>query len=150
MLFGTILSISPATEITFHPPGIDMPSGRMPTKPQAVGRQGFTPPIVNAMPAHGTTSAMDEMVKNMPRLGRMPQDIPFTDNISSVMPPVSKLPQELSSQKKVDCSMDCASTRPTEVPPAMSSLSSLPLGTFLKQNTNTGVSNRENPSGSLK
>ncbi|XP_071529591.1 serine/threonine-protein phosphatase 2A activator-like [Panulirus ornatus] len=153
MLFGTILSISPATEITFLPPGSDMPSGRM---SQIVGRQGFMPPGVNPMPVYGATSAVDEMVKSMPRLGRTPQDIPYTEKISSGMSPVSKQSQELNLENKIGCGMDSSCTKSTDVPciekghPTVPLVNSLPPGTFQKQNTSTGVTSRESPNANLK
>nr|XP_045609729.1 serine/threonine-protein phosphatase 2A activator-like [Procambarus clarkii] len=133
MLFGTILSISPATEITFHSPGTDMPNMRIPA---TVG-QGFMPPRMNAMASQGTMPVTDGMPKNIGQMSKMPQDLPFTDT-SSVMPRDNKMPQGLCSVDKVGSSMYPASKKTIGIPyaegrhPAMSPLNSLPPDIFPK------------------
>ncbi|XP_069939311.1 serine/threonine-protein phosphatase 2A activator isoform X4 [Cherax quadricarinatus] len=140
MLFGSILSISPAKEITYHPPGTEISSMRNPSMSSATGGQGFMPPRASAVASQGRVSMTDRMPVHISQMSKMPQDLPFND-ISSVMPPVSKTPQGLSTVDKVSSNM--LTTSKTSLPcaeerhPAMSPLNSLPPDIFPKATKHT-------------
>lgn len=140
MLFGSILSISPAKEITYHPPGTEISSMRNPSMSSATGGQGFMPPRASAVASQGQVPMTDRMPVHISQMSKMPQDLPFND-ISSVMPPVSKTPQGLSTVDKVSSNM--LTTSKTSLPcaeerhPAMSPLNSLPPDIFPKATKHT-------------
>lgn len=137
VLFGSILSIAPAVEVVYHPPGTDMPSlsGKLPGAPSSSlpPRPGpRIPPFTDAMP------------QSIPNIGRMQQDLPLKEGLST-LPTIGKMPQALidttSSTNSLAASRATTASCADERHPAMSPLNPLTSSGFTKCNLTTENTN---------
>ncbi|XP_045131475.1 serine/threonine-protein phosphatase 2A activator-like isoform X1 [Portunus trituberculatus] len=139
VLFGSILSICPATEMVYYPPpGTDMPhlSSKNPTAPS----------FMTSKPAQGKLP-FNDAVSSMSNYGKMPKNLPLNDSLSSV----SKMSQGAGSIDHIAINRNSNSitSRSTNIScaderhPAMSPLNPLSVTSFPKCNIST-ESNTEN------
>ncbi|XP_042872283.1 serine/threonine-protein phosphatase 2A activator-like isoform X2 [Penaeus japonicus] len=129
VLFGSILSISAATEIKFHPPSGDMPATRKPTNmPCPSAMQGCVPPNVQRPGAH-------PLPTELPLMGKMPQNMlskptaaPCTVSVSHSLS--AKAHENFKDASRGSVDMPCVKERH----PAMSPLDNLPPNTISPSN----------------
>lgn len=132
MLFGSILSVSPATDVAFRPPNVDMPSTQMPSMAPNLSGQVFMPPRTGVVP-HGVMPKSIPQVPGMLRhmspidaIPIVPQNLVTADSLSSIIHPVSRI-----STGGAPCT--------EERHPAMSPLNAIPPGVFPKQTSSPGI-----------
>lgn len=134
VLFGSILSISPATEMVYHPPGADMP-------PISSKNPATAPSFLTSKPMPGKVSINDTMPSSMPPYGRIPQDLPLNEGLPSLSH-MSKMPQgtgliDRTQVASRSANVSCADERH----PAMSPLNPLTASSFSKCNISTESNN---------
>ncbi|KAG0715513.1 Serine/threonine-protein phosphatase 2A activator [Chionoecetes opilio] len=137
VLFGSILTMTPATEMVYHPPGTDMPP---------ISSKNTVPSFLNSKPLHGNLFLNDNVPSNVPHYGRIPQDLPLNESQSS-LPHVSTMSQGAALTDSDASDVSSGATRSTHLScaegrhPAMSPLNPLTAGSFPKCNLTTESSN---------
>ncbi|XP_047495071.1 serine/threonine-protein phosphatase 2A activator-like [Penaeus chinensis] len=142
VLFGSILSITAATEIKFHPPSGDMPAARSMSYPSTMPR---------CIPPNAQRPGVHPLPTELPLMGKMPQTMiskpsvtPCTVSVSHSLAPKAHGSTKDASKGHVD--IPCVEERH----PAMSPLDNLPPNTFSSSNMCSRVQSGQEPALNTK